>query len=91
MHPLTILSTLPSAGLARCWHCRWLKPLTIIALYVVSCQSINPEEQHYDRRLRGEAERKRGLDPFNAVFRRALRVSANLMTTMAALLAAMRW
>jgi multidrug efflux pump len=91
VHPLTIISTLPSAGLGALLALQVTKsPLTIIAFIgIILLIGIVKKNGIMIVDFALEAERKRGLDPFNAVFEASIaRFRPILMTTMAALLAA---
>ena len=91
-HPLTIISTLPSAGLGA-----------LLALQIVrhrahrdrlhrhhSADRHRQEERHHDGRLRARRRTRRGLPPEQAIHEACLeRFRPILMTTMAAMLGAL--
>ena len=92
IHPLTILSTLPSAGvgaLVALLICR--TELSIIALIgIILLIGIVKKNAILMIDFALEAERSGGKDPFNAIYQACLlRFRPIMMTTMAALLGAL--
>ncbi len=93
IHPVTILSTLPSAGvgalLRRCWSAR--QDIDIIAIIgIILLIGIVKKNAIMMIDFALEAEREGGMAPRDAIFQACLlRFRPILMTTMAALLAAL--
>lgn len=91
LHPLTIISTLPSAGLGALLALQITNtPLTVIAFIgIILLIGIVKKNGIMIVDFALEGERKRGLDPRTAVFEACIvRFRPILMTTLAALLAA---
>ena len=91
LHPLTIVSTLPSAGLGALLAIYLtggeLSPITIISVLLLMGIVKKNAIMLVDFAL--EAERDRGLDPFSAIHEACLeRFRPIMMTTLAALLGA---
>ena len=91
LHPLTIISTLPSAGLGALLALQLANtPLTVIAFIgIILLIGIVKKNGIMIVDFALEGERKRGLSPYEAVFEASLvRFRPILMTTLAAMLAA---
>jgi multidrug efflux pump len=91
LHPLTIISTLPSAGLGALLALQLTNtPLTVIAFIgIILLIGIVKKNGIMIVDFALERERKHGLDPATAVFEASIvRFRPILMTTLAALLAA---
>ena len=91
LHPLTIISTLPSAGLGALLALQLANtPLTVIAFIgIILLIGIVKKNGIMIVDFALEGERKRGLSPHDAVFEASLvRFRPILMTTLAAMLAA---
>jgi hydrophobe/amphiphile efflux-1 (HAE1) family protein len=90
-HPLTIISTLPSAGLGALWALKVMSmELTVIALIgIILLIGIVKKNGIMLVDFALEAERKRGMSPRDAIFEACTeRFRPILMTTLAALLGA---
>jgi multidrug efflux pump len=91
LHPLTIISTLPSAGLGALMALQLTNtPLTVIAFIgIILLIGIVKKNGIMIVDFALEGERKHGLDPATAIFEASIvRFRPILMTTLAALLAA---
>ncbi|MDQ8730107.1 efflux RND transporter permease subunit [Bradyrhizobium sp. LHD-71] len=91
LHPLTIISTLPSAGLGALLALQLTNtPLTVIAFIgIILLIGIVKKNGIMIVDFALERERKHGLDPASAIFEASIvRFRPILMTTLAALLAA---
>ena len=91
LHPLTIISTLPSAGLGALLALQLTNtPLTVIAFIgIILLIGIVKKNGIMIVDFALEGERKHGLDPATAIFEASIvRFRPILMTTLAALLAA---
>jgi multidrug efflux pump len=91
LHPLTIISTLPSAGLGALMALQLTNtPLTVIAFIgIILLIGIVKKNGIMIVDFALEGERKQGLDPATAIFEASIvRFRPILMTTLAALLAA---
>jgi multidrug efflux pump len=92
LHPLTIISTLPSAGLGALLALQLANtPLTVIAFIgIILLIGIVKKNGIMIVDFALEGERKRGLSPYDAVFEASIvRFRPILMTTLAAMLAAL--
>jgi hydrophobe/amphiphile efflux-1 (HAE1) family protein len=90
-HPLTIISTLPSAGLGALWALKYAgMELTVIALIgIILLIGIVKKNGIMLVDFALEAERKRGMSAHDAIFEACIeRFRPILMTTLAALLGA---
>jgi multidrug efflux pump len=91
LHPLTIISTLPSAGLGALMALQLTNtPMTVIAFIgIILLIGIVKKNGIMIVDFALEGERKHGLDPATAIFEASIvRFRPILMTTLAALLAA---
>ena len=92
IHPITIISTLPSAGLGALLALHWsgLELSVIAFIGIVLLIGIVKKNGIMLVDFALEAERKRGLDPASAIFEACLeRFRPILMTTLASLLGAL--
>jgi multidrug efflux pump len=92
IHPLTILSTLPSAGVGAILALLvWREELSVIALIgIILLIGIVKKNAIMMIDFALEAERKQGQSPLDAIYQACLlRFRPIMMTTMAALLAAL--
>ncbi len=92
IHPLTILSTLPSAGVGALLALMWFKlDLSVVALIgIVLLMGIVKKNAIMMIDFALEAERKQGLTPHEAIVQASiLRFRPIMMTTLAALFGAM--
>jgi len=88
IHPITILSTLPSAGVGAFLALMMLHyDFSLIALIGVILLVASSEERHHDDRFRAGRERTRNLGAEKSIYEASLmRYRPIMMTTMAALL-----
>jgi len=91
IHPITILSSLPSAGIGACWpDAVWSRSVLggtgrrVLLMGIVKKNAIMMIDFAID------AERNQGISPPLPSSRRVCCVSVDMMTTAAALLGAMR-
>jgi multidrug efflux pump len=91
IHPITILSTLPTAGVGRCWRCGWrAASWTIAIIGIILLIGIVKKNAIMMIDFALAAEREQGMPPREAIYQACLlRFRPILMTTLAALLGAL--